>query len=121
MIKTSDLIWQDTQHQILFKLIDDLKAEPFDRSVLDKLCLYAEHHFSLEEAYMAKLSYPGQTEHVLAHDKFRAELKQMLDKPMELNDQIRQSLSLYLTEWLKRHVMGIDKQFEAFVLNSSAK
>lgn len=121
MQKTSDLIWQDTQHQMLFKLIDDLKTEPFDRAVLDHLCLYAEHHFSLEEAYMAQLSYPDQVAHTEAHNKFRQELSQMREKPSELNEQIRHSLSLYLREWLKRHVMGIDKKFEAFVLASEAK
>lgn len=121
MMKTSDLIWQDTQHQLLFQLIDEIKTDPFDRSVLNKLCLYAEHHFSLEEAYMLQLNYPEREAHLLAHNKFREELRQMLEKPTQLDDQIRHSLSLYLSEWLKRHVLGIDKQFEAFVLNSSAK
>lgn len=121
MIKTSELIWQDAQHQILFQLIDDIKAEPFDRSVIDRLYLYAEHHFALEEAYMAKLSYPNSEPHIKAHDKFRDELQQMRSTPLSMNTELRNSLSLFLTEWLKRHVMGIDKQFEAFVLEADAK
>lgn len=33
MTKTSELIWQDTQHQILFKLIDQIKEVPFDHQI----------------------------------------------------------------------------------------
>ncbi len=28
-------------------------------------------------------------------------------------------VSIYLTEWLKRHVLGIDKDLEAFILASA--
>ena len=121
MIKTSELIWQDAQHQVLFKLIDEIKSEPFDPAVVDQLHTYAVQHFALEEIYMAKLDYPGKAEHIAAHDKFRHELSQMVDTPENLDSSLRNSLSLFLREWLKRHVLGIDKKFEAFVLESDAK
>ncbi len=121
MIKTSDLIWQDTQHQMLFKLIDDIKVEPFDQNVLTRLQLYAEHHFSLEEAYMAELNYPDIDEHIKAHDRFREELEAMVDSAAGMNKAMQDSLSLFLSEWLRLHVLGIDKKLEAFVLESGAK
>jgi hypothetical protein len=34
MQKTSNIIWQDTQHQVLFELIDKIKEVPFDRNIL---------------------------------------------------------------------------------------
>ncbi len=121
MKKTSELIWQDTQHQLLFKLIDDIRAEPFDRQVLQRLQLYAEHHFALEEAYMLQLDYPEREAHIVAHDRFRDEIDQMVNTPSHMNSALRESLSVFLTEWLKRHVFGIDKRFEDFVLKSKAK
>ena len=121
MIKTSELIWQDTQHQMLFKLIDRIKDDPFDRGILVELHLYAEHHFSLEEAYMVELDYPGTEVHVKVHDRFREELGSMLDMPLEMNPMLQESLSTFLSEWLKLHVFGIDKQFEEFVLKSKSK
>jgi len=121
MIKTSDLIWQDTQHQMLFKLIDDIKIEPFDRNVLTRLQLYAEHHFSLEETYMAELNYPGINAHIKAHDRFREELGAMIDTQANMNKALQDSLSLFLSEWLRLHVLGIDKKLEAFILESSSK
>jgi hypothetical protein len=39
MQKTSDLIWQDTQHQALFELIDKIKEIPFDPDILIQLKL----------------------------------------------------------------------------------
>ena len=121
MIKTSDLIWQDTQHQMLFKLIDDIKQEPFDRSVFTQLQAYAEHHFSLEETYMAELEYPGLDAHIKAHNRFREELRSMVESPLTIDRSLQDSLSLFLSEWLRLHVMGIDKKLEAFILESEVK
>lgn len=121
MIKTSDLIWQDTQHQMLFKLIDDIKVEPFDPTVITRLQLYAEHHFSLEETYMNELEYPEAAAHIKAHNRFREELNHMVDSPLGMNKALQDSLSLFLSEWLRLHVLGIDKNLEAFILESSSK
>lgn len=121
MIKTSELIWQDTQHQILFKLIDQIKEDPFDTEILVNLRLYAEHHFSIEEAYMVKLSYPHAEAHMKAHDRFREELASLLESEDSMNYALREALSLFLSKWLKLHVFGIDKEFEDFVLKSKFK
>lgn len=121
MIKTSDLIWQDTQHQVLFRLLDDMRQEIFDTLIIDQLRLYADHHFCLEEAYMETLKYPGMQLHIKAHNRFREELNQLAKMPEQMNHQLRISLSQFLEEWLKRHVFGIDKEFEQFVLDSQHK
>jgi hemerythrin len=121
MIKTSELIWQDTQHQMLFRLIDEIRQEPFQTRVLVDLQIYAEQHFALEEAYMKALEYPSMFNHISAHDRFRKELKQLTERPEQMNMAVRQSLSLFLEEWLKRHIFGVDKDFEQFVLQSGQK
>ena len=121
MKKTSDLIWQDVQHQVLFELIDELKSAKSITNISIKLSNFAENHFSLEEAYMAKLNYPKISEHISAHNKFREELQSMTQNPGELNNQMRESISIFLREWLSRHVFGIDKDFEDFVLASDYK
>ncbi len=121
MIKTSDLIWQDTQHQILFRLIDQIKEVPFDREILTKLQLYAEHHFSLEETYMAELNYPDAKAHLDAHNRFREELIAMVETQGDMDKMLQESLSNFLYEWLRLHVLGIDKKLEKFVLESKVK
>ena len=115
MRKTSDVLWQDTQHQVLFKLLDQVGQPDTGAAVLFKLRFYAESHFALEEIYMRKFAYPGRREHESAHNKFRAELAQMLQEASDDDPVGRQIISTFLTEWLTRHVFGIDKQLERFM------
>ncbi|MBC8209705.1 MAG: hemerythrin family protein [Gammaproteobacteria bacterium] len=121
MIKTSELIWQDTQHQVLLKMIDEINAKELDASVFRRLCEYAEMHFVMEEEYMQQLNYPFIDEHILAHDKFRAELKCMRLEHHSYDEIFRIALSEFLSEWLKGHIFGIDKQLEDFILKSNFK
>ena len=106
MQKTSDLIWQDTQHQVLFELIDRIKEVPFDPDILVRLKLYAEHHFILEETYMLELRYPHADKHITAHDRFREELAAMLETDPAMGQNLQVSLSDFLYKWLKLHVLG---------------
>lgn len=121
MIVTSELIWQDQQHQVLFELIDEIKADHVDLSTFTRLIDYAEHHFSLEESYMQMLGYPDYDKHLAAHNKFRSELLTMLDDQGDYDAQLRETLSNFLTEWLKRHIYGVDKKLELFILKSERK
>jgi hemerythrin len=121
MQKTSDIIWQDTQHQVLFELIDKIKVVPFDPDILVRLKLYAEHHFILEETYMVELNFPHRDAHIKAHDRFREELEAMLEVDPTMHESLQVSLSDFLYKWLTLHVLGIDKKLEDFVLKSSAK
>ena len=121
MQKTSDVIWQDTQHQVLFELIEKIKEVPFDPGILDRLKLYAEHHFILEETYMRELDYPHMQAHIEAHDRFREELQAMMETDPTMHESLQVSLSDFLYKWLKLHVLGIDKKLEDFILNSSIK
>ena len=121
MIKTSELIWQDKQHQMLLKLIDEINAKEIDASIFRRLSEYAELHFTMEEEYMRQLNYPLIEEHIVAHDKFRVELKCMMDERHSYDDHFRLALSEFLSEWLKGHIFGIDKQLEDFILKSDHK
>ena len=121
MIKTSDLIWQDTQHQVLFELIDRIREVPYDHEITNRLKLYAEHHFVLEEAYMKQLDYPHAAAHILAHDRFRDELTAMIQADPGISQAFQEALSDFLYKWLKLHVLGIDKKLEDFILKSASK
>ena len=121
MQKTSDIIWQDTQHQVLFDLIERIKQSPFDYGILTQLKLYAEHHFVLEETYMLELNYPGIRAHILAHNRFREELEAMMQIDAAMPQLLQDSLSDFLYKWLKLHVLGIDKKLEDYVMQSNIK
>ena len=121
MQKTSDIIWQDAQHQGLFEILDLLNEPTADREVLRRLEAYTEYHFALEEQYMTKLDYPGREAHEQSHAQFRQEISQLVQSDQQLDAQFREIISTFLTEWLTRHVFGIDKELEEFILRSPAK
>jgi hemerythrin len=121
MRKTSDIIWQDAQHQVLFQILDLVKQPGADRQVLHKLMEYIENHFALEEGYMEVLDYPGRDVHIEAHNLFRKEIKQLVGEGRDIDPQFMEVISTFLTEWLTRHVFGIDKELEAFILESDVK
>lgn len=121
MRKTSEIIWQDAQHQVLFEILDLLKEPTADRQVLQRLEEYTQTHFALEEQYMERLGYPGRIEHMQAHARFRKEISELLEGNQELDVIFRELISTFLTEWLTRHVFGIDKKLEDFILQSPTK
>jgi len=121
MRKTSDIIWQDAQHQVLFEILDLIKQPDSDQEVLRRLEDYTENHFALEEQYMRELDYPGRIEHMQAHARFRREITELLRGGVELDAMFRDIIATFLTEWLTRHVFGIDKKLEEFILESPVK
>ena len=121
MRKTSELIWQDTQHQKLFQILDLLRRPGADREVLCRLEAYTEYHFELEEQYMLLLDYPDRDQHIETHNRFREEIGKLLQDEQEMDAQFQEIIATFLTEWLTRHVFGIDKELEAFILESEAK
>jgi hemerythrin len=121
MRKTSEIIWQDAQHQVLFEILDLIREPGADREVLERLWEYTNSHFTLEEQYMRHLDYPGLEEHVRAHNKFRDEIERSL-RDGQIHDALfMEIIGTFLTEWLTRHVFGVDKKLEDFILRSSAK
>ena len=121
MEKTSDIIWQDSQHQILFQLIDRIREVPLDPDIIVELRHYAENHFTLEEIYMDKLDYPDAEAHRTAHNRFRVELEALSQIEANSSKVLQDALSDFLYRWLKMHVLGIDKKLEEFVMNSNVK
>ncbi len=121
MRKTSDVLWQDAQHQVLFEILDMISEPGSDERVLIKLRDYAENHFKLEELYMVQLGYPDREAHMRTHDKFRAEIDRLLSEGQAHDAQYLEIIGTFLTEWLTCHVFGVDKELEAFILQSSTK
>ncbi len=121
MRKTSELIWQDAQHQALFEILDLINVPGSDREVVRRLEDYTENHFAIEERYMELLGFPGREEHIEAHDRFRKEIGELVRREGEFDDVFREIVATFLTQWLTRHVFGIDKKLEDFILASDAK
>jgi hemerythrin len=118
---SSQLIWQDKQHEVLFELIDQIKRNDAGAGIFRTLLDYAENHFTVEEAYMRQLHYPEADAHFQAHGKFRTELQCLIDDTSAYDANANHSLSVFLGEWLRRHIYGLDKQLEQFIMDSPYK
>ena len=120
MQKTSDILWQDAQHQTLFAILELIAQPESGIDAVRHLHDYAESHFALEEHYMTALAYPERETHVAAHNQFREEIASLLAQN-EDDAGFRALVATFLTEWLRRHVFGVDKALEAFILASERK
>jgi hemerythrin len=116
MRKTSDILWQDAQHQVLFDILDQIRQPESEGQALSRLKDYTENHFALEELYMVQLEYPDRAAHTLAHNQFRDEILGLLATEEEPDAAYRELIATFLTEWLRRHVFGTDKKLENYLL-----
>jgi len=115
----------DRQHKKLVGAINDLHAGLRDGkgaevtpAVFDKLLKYINNHFATEEELMQDLDYPGYKEHKEEHQlcvkkvlwlKFQFEHGTPEGVPLEL--------SLFLADWLHRHMLGMDMKYKKFFNN----
>ncbi|GJQ64579.1 MAG: hemerythrin [Melioribacteraceae bacterium] len=118
----------DTEHQKLVELVnrlhDDMKlgkAKESIAGVLDELISYTQTHFRHEEKVMQANSYPGLLQHKAEHENLIcqvAEFKQKFD-----TGSLTLSISIinFLSDWVKNHIMAVDKQYSDFLNSKGVK
>jgi hemerythrin len=103
------------------KLINDLddamrigKGKEVLGKIVSELAVYTRIHFSTEEKYFAQFGYPDAPAHEEEH-------RQFVEKVTEFKTEFdagRLGLSLkimdFLSDWLKRHILGVDRNYCTF-------
>ena len=111
----------DKQHQKLVQVINELQEAMQNRKgnevlgkIIEEMVGYARTHFKTEEVYFDKFGYPEADSHKKEHAEF-------MDKVSDFKkdfDAGRIGLSVevmnFLSDWLKNHIMGSDKNYSAF-------
>lgn len=82
--------------------------------IFDDLVRYTEYHFSAEERYMQLYQYPQISEHKKYHDEFTLGLSALRKEFKKEMPEISQKLTLYLKNWLVKHILTEDKKYAAF-------
>lgn len=115
-----DLI--DQQHQVLFRLIDQLaKAIQGDmpdaelQSVFARLNEYTLTHFAAEEQLMALHGYPGDKEHLENHRALEHSLGQLSLRARDGEPLVSLQAMNFLRQWLYHHIDDVDRQFADFL------
>lgn len=110
----------DSQHKRLFEIIRELKEAlqaGLKSSDVEKIIVtldqYKTRHFQLEEKYMKECSYPGLAEQKRAHEYFTNRFRELGKELAEtgMNLKIVQAIQGELTDWVKKHVTGLDLDF----------
>ena len=120
-MKTSDILWQDSQHQGLIEIIERLERDNAGCEVFDELKRYTREHFGMEERYMDAYQFPDTEKHKEEHIRFEERLDAMTRSRTLLEQSLRDPrcklrLVEFLRGWLMGHIFGIDKDLEAFLL-----
>jgi hemerythrin len=112
----------DDQHKQLIEILNTLhdsmrqeKGKKVLDSVLKRLADYTVYHFGTEERLFQEYGYPEAEEHKREHDAFT---KQVLDFQKAFEEgraRITVELLYFLTDWLKNHIIRVDRKFGEYV------
>ena len=114
----------DVQHQMIFVILNNFiedclngKSNEAVRPVLDFLADYVVKHFLIEERYMATYSYPEYPSHKSQHSQFQQDfvkLRGRFTREGATSDFI-EALKHSVGDWLKNHIMVVDKALAGFL------
>jgi hemerythrin len=110
----------DDEHKVIIGLMNTLHAlheagAPATQlaGALAELANYTARHFADEEAYMARIRFPGLDKHRMIHRTLLGRItdfKTAFDKSGRIDD----ALFPFLSMWLKAHICGIDIKYSEF-------
>ena len=110
----------DEQHKWLFEIINKIWQAIVDRAdylqiivLITELEVYAQEHFSAEEALMAETGYPGMAQHKEAHLRF-IERVAAEKAAAEKSRQLSLDLVHFLKDWLTHHILTTDRSYTDF-------
>ena len=107
----------DTQHQMLFELVNRLLAATEMVSLTDaivKLGEYTQAHFTHEENIMRAIGYPHIEVHVEQHNTLLAKLNNVAELIANYTLDVANFKS-FLTAWMLNHIETLDAQLVSFI------
>ncbi len=114
----------DEQHRKLVALINELSESIGNgneheviKQTLDKLLDYTAYHFLTEERLLEKNGYPGLRKQKEEHDTLSWRVLDMRSRYYSGEGVEPNEVLVFLTGWLKNHLLFSDKQYAAY-LNS---
>lgn len=112
----------DEQHKVLIKLINDLheamlkgKSKEIISEILKSLIDYTVIHFNEEEALLEKYNYPDLAVQKKAHGFFVQKVSEFQEGYKKNKFGLSIEIMDFLSDWLQKHINGIDKNYSAFL------
>lgn len=107
----------DNQHKKLISIINELhesmkqgKGKEIINRVLEELLSYTKYHFGTEEELFKKYNYLESSAHIKAHTEFTNKINKYIDGA---KNSIAPTVSVfnYLVDWLRNHILLVDKKY----------
>ncbi len=112
----------DSQHKKLIELLNklyDVQSSGGDdtqvTSILNDLVAYTIYHFQAEENLFQQHNYPDFAHHKGVHDKLVKDVQDYIGLFKAQDQAAKEKLMIFLTDWLKEHILGDDKKFGSFL------
>jgi hemerythrin-like metal-binding protein len=112
----------DEQHKELVRLVNQLHSAMKARvgmqessEILGKLAEYTVYHFGFEEKLFDKYDYPDKEQHKKFHKNLVAKVVDFQNELKAGKAGLSMDLMLFLTNWLKDHILKKDKAYVAFL------
>jgi hemerythrin-like metal-binding protein len=109
----------DTEHKIIFGLINDLYAAVVSnkpdvdlKSISDRLVRYTMTHFQHEEQAMSEWGYPDLHAHRQMHESLR---QRTVDLCSHLSLVTARDMLRFLKDWWCEHIQERDKAYSPYV------
>ncbi len=80
-------------------------------AIIEKLLMYAEHHFSYEEQCMEQCAFAHIETHRCQHDELRVKVKEFSIAFNNSVPGISEDLLEFLNLWLQNHILRSDKKY----------
>lgn len=118
----------DDQHLWLVNTTNQLhdeinKTEPDKEKIgeiLHGLIDYTFNHFIYEEDLFKRFDYPESSAHLAEHNKFSTTVNELLEK-FEKGESVNNAALEFLKDWLKHHIMKVDKAYVPFLKEKGIK
>jgi len=108
----------DSQHKGLFEMVNELhtammqgKGQAVTGPLLKKLMQYTREHFSAEEKMLETAKYPGLAGHRTLHRDMTKEVDDLIARYERGEGSINVELLQFLSNWLTKHIQGVDKGY----------
>ncbi len=118
----------DEQHKKLVSLINNLhdamtkgKGKEIMGKILNELADYTDYHFKTEEKLLEKHAYPDYAKQKSAHDSFTKKVLDLKDRYHKGQTTISVEVMNLLSDWLKDHILRLDKAYGPFLNEKGVK
>jgi len=112
----------DREHRLVFDFVNRLHQAMLDgkgkdilKPLFGEVVQYAASHFVHEEKLMADIHYPGILEHAQQHSALAGKVQEFVGRYERGEATLTIELTLFLADWVKRHVMTTDQRLGEFI------